>query len=300
MSNKNKNTSSVPGIILAESDKRQWQDINAFSVDWEPVTNEPIVVPKNNGIILGYRFEGAIKSNYKLGDDSWRHQECIKDDFMIVRAHEETRWRWETMGSGDEDDSLLTMILNLEQSLINSVASNAADTDHRLIEFNHQINLRDPVISYIFKRLHFELMNKDPLGRFSIDLLKQELTVHLLRNYSVFRQKIQDSKDGLSKQQLRLINDYIETNCHQNIALKNLADLINLSEYHFLRQYKAASNITPYQYILKCRFTRAMDLIKNSQLSIKQIASQVGYNDPSVFSKAFNKHFGFSPSFYRV
>ncbi len=287
----------MPGVVLADTKDKCWSGVNAFSVDWQPVNKKPFIVPKKTGLVLGYRFEGAIKSRYKLGDDKWRTQECRKGEFMIVRAHEETQWSWRNMSA--ENDSLLTMILNLEQSSIDSVVSNAADMDHKLAEFSHRANQRDHFVSDIFKRLHVELMNDDPLSGFSVDLLKQELIVHLLRRYSVFEKKVNDNAKGLSKEQLHRVNDYVRSYCAKEITLKELADLANMSEYHFSRQYKKASHISPYQYILDCRFEKAQQLLETTTLTIQEIALEVGYKDSSTFSKAFRKHFGVTAANYR-
>ena len=87
------------------------------------------------------------------------------------------------------------LTINVEEPLINSVASEAVDIDHRLVEFHHRINQRDLVISDIAKRTYFELINNDPFRKISVDILKQELTVHLLSGNTVYVTK----KGGLRK-----------------------------------------------------------------------------------------------------
>ncbi|MFT6389880.1 MAG: AraC family transcriptional regulator [Cellvibrionaceae bacterium] len=290
------NNKKIPGIILAESNSAVWDGLSSTLVDWQPVNREPFLVQKKTGLLLGYRFEGAIKSTYKLGDDKWRKQECLKDDFMIVRAHEITQWSWRHVST--EDASLLTMLLNVEQSLIDSIVSEAG-INPRCVEFHHLANQRDPLISQIFKRLLAELKRDDPLSKFSIDILKQELIVHLLRKYTASSHKINNGIRSLTQEQLCLVNDYIESCYAKDITLKDLAKLVNLSEYHFSRLYKQAAKISPYQYILQCRLKRAQELLSSSCIAIQKIAFQIGYNDSSAFNKAFNKYVGITPSAYR-
>ena len=289
---------AIPGIVLAESgNSEKWIGLKATAIDWQPVNRNPLTVKKSDGIILGYRLEGAIKSTYRLGEDRWRNQNCLKDDFMIVRAHEDGQWSWKNMSGAD--DSLLTMLINIEQSLIDSVASQVFEIDYSAAEFSHLINQRDPFVKDIIKRLLYELKNDDPLSKFSIDLLKQELVVHLLRHYSVFNHRLECHVKGLSKKQLRRVNDYIESYFHTDISLKELAGLISLSEYHFARLYKQSTKVTPYQYILTCRFKRAQQLLVETSLTTQQIAFQVGYKDDSTFNKAFSKYYGVPPGIYR-
>ena len=160
----------------------------------------------------------------------------------------QTKWCWHNIS--DEKESLLMLTINVEEPLINSVASEAVDIDHRLVEFHHRINQRDLVISDIAKRTYSELINNDPFRKISVDILKQELTVHLVRRNTVYVTKKEDCEKGLSKEKLYIVNAYIESYYFRDIALKDLANSVNMSEYHFLRQYKKATHITPYQYII--------------------------------------------------
>jgi AraC family transcriptional regulator len=294
--NKAQDVKKIPGIILAESDDKAWEGMKAVSVDWQPVNRKPFLIEKKTGIVLGYRFEGAIKSTYKLGDDKWRRQDCVKDDFMIVRAHEETKWSWQNMSA--EEDSLLTMIINIEQSLIDSITSQVG-IDHTRVEFHHLANQRDPYVTHIFKRLLLELNTMDPLSKLSVDTLKSELIIHLLRNYTVLAHKVEESTKGLSEAQIATVNDYIQAYYYNDITLKELANLVNLSEYHFSRLYKQSTGVTPYQYILQWRFKKAQELLSFTTLTVQQVAFQVGYKDASSFSKAFSKYFGLTPGLYR-
>lgn len=199
----------------------------------------------------------------------------------------------------NDNVSVLTSLLNIDQLLIDSVASKSCDINYKTIEFNQLTNQRDPVIKSIIQRLMAELKNYDPLSKLSVDILKQELVVHLLRQNGVQVYKKETHKKGLSEQQLIKVNSYIESHYSTEITLKDLANLVNLSEYHFARLYKQVANITPYQYILRCRFERAQQLLVESNLTIQQIAFEIGYKDDSTFSKAFNKFFGMSPGLYR-
>ena len=187
----------IPGIVHADSGSENWCGLNTMAIDLEPINKTPITIPNGSGIVLGYRFSGAVKSYYQLGDDRWQRAECSKGEFMLVRAHEETKWCWHNIS--DEKESLLMLTINVEEPLINSVASEAVDIDHRLVEFHHRINQRDLVISDIAKRTYFELINNDPFRKISVDILKQELTVHLLRRNTVFSQKKEDCEKGLDK-----------------------------------------------------------------------------------------------------
>lgn len=78
--------------------------------------------------------------------------------------------------------------------------------------------------------------------------------------------------------------------------IKEVATYCNLSEFHFFRSFRQAFYITPYQYILKKRLQLAASLLKEKTMSITAIALHCNFPDLFTFSKAFKKHFGYSPS----
>lgn len=113
-----------------------------------------------------------------------------------------------------------------------------------------------------------------------------------------------DNKNSQSKQTyFRLINkteDYIEQHLKEPISLSDLANNVNLSEFHFHRIFTKYSTETVNGFVTRFKLERAAIFLKvNSKISIIDIALEYGYNDPSSFSRSFKKHFGISPLKYR-
>jgi len=102
---------------------------------------------------------------------------------------------------------------------------------------------------------------------------------------------------------LNLINkaeDYIESHLDQKITLKDLADNVNMSEYHFHRLFKQGTSETLKNFITRIKMERsAIYLVLNSYISITDIAYRYGYCDTSSYCKAFKKHYGITPSHFR-
>ena len=94
--------------------------------------------------------------------------------------------------------------------------------------------------------------------------------------------------------------DYIEANLDKKIVLKDLAENVHFSEYHFHRLFSENSDETITQFVTRIKMERSgIFLITNPTLSITEIALRYGYNDSSTYSKAFKKHFHVSPTTYR-
>lgn len=78
--------------------------------------------------------------------------------------------------------------------------------------------------------------------------------------------------------------------------INEVAVYCSLSEFHFFRSFRQAFAISPYQYLLKKRLELAASLLKEKDMNITAIALHCNFPDLPTFSKAFKKHFGFSPS----
>lgn len=81
--------------------------------------------------------------------------------------------------------------------------------------------------------------------------------------------------------------------------LDDLSKKLYCSKNHAIREFRSAYNITPYEYILRKRFSVAETLLKNTKLSISEIAEKTGFCDVHYFSGMFSKRYGVSPSKYR-
>jgi AraC family transcriptional regulator len=88
---------------------------------------------------------------------------------------------------------------------------------------------------------------------------------------------------------------YIHNNLSDDLNVKHLSERFGFSFFHFHRILKSHLNEPLGNYINRVRLQAALNKIRFSNLSLTEIALQIGYGDCSAFSKAFSKEFGFSP-----
>lgn len=103
----------------------------------------------------------------------------------------------------------------------------------------------------------------------------------------------------LSRSHEHKIADYVQANLGKDISLNDLAQITGLSRFHFLRAFKRTTEETPYQYLLRLRVERAQTLLRESKLSVSQIAGAVGFKDSTQFIRTFRKKVGATPGAYR-
>ena len=95
------------------------------------------------------------------------------------------------------------------------------------------------------------------------------------------------------------VTKFLRENVHKNFSLEELAELRNLSKYHFNRQYRLKNGYAPMQHFTHMKVEQACLLLESSNMSVAEVGFQLGYEDPLYFSRVFRKVVGASPSAYR-
>lgn len=85
----------------------------------------------------------------------------------------------------------------------------------------------------------------------------------------------------------------------QHTSIQSIANALGYHRTHLTKLFKEATGLSPMQYLHKVRMRKAEALLESNDLTIAQVATSVGYNDPLFFSKQFRKWRGHSPSDYR-
>lgn len=81
----------------------------------------------------------------------------------------------------------------------------------------------------------------------------------------------------------------------ESISIEMLAELAELSHFHFCRVFKQATGMSPLQFVTRERMLRAQRLIRETPRSQIEIGLEVGYTSPSYFAQVFRRTVGESP-----
>jgi AraC-like DNA-binding protein len=104
---------------------------------------------------------------------------------------------------------------------------------------------------------------------------------------------------GKASLDLEALRAYMEENIHRQLDLEALAAVAHLSKYHFSARYKAATGYSPIQHFLHMKVEYACQLLDSTELSVKAVAAELGYDDALYFSRLFSRVMGESPRAYR-
>ena len=139
---------------------------------------------------------------------------------------------------------------------------------------------------------------------FSVPILKMRVR-NLLESRRNYRNRILQQVDDTGGIEAvpfedrfmeRIVKQVGEHMSDPDFKVESLSTAMNMAERTLQRKLKAMTNQTPQELIRSMRLNRARDLLENSNLSVSEVAFQVGYLEPTNFSRSFKKQFGFSPS----
>ncbi len=92
---------------------------------------------------------------------------------------------------------------------------------------------------------------------------------------------------------------YIDDNYHQQISMKKMAAMVNLSSTHFNQRFRALLRLSPTEYVLSRRVQHARNLLSETTQTLTEIAIASGFYDQSHFAKRFRRVTGLTPNAYR-
>ncbi|HTR07041.1 MAG TPA: AraC family transcriptional regulator [Paraburkholderia sp.] len=104
----------------------------------------------------------------------------------------------------------------------------------------------------------------------------------------------------LSRDCLRHALRFIHQNLDTDLSWVQIASAVGLAPFSFGRSFKVTTGLTPYQYVIRCRIRKAMNLLATSDQSICDIALDVGCSCQSHLTTLFRKHTGTTPGAFRA
>src|SRR6202171_6100179 len=149
-------------------------------------------------------------------------------------------------------------------------------------------------------KLKAEVGNSDPGSRQYAEALSLVLMHELIRSERTTSAAARPLRGGLPVWQQKRVVEFIEEHLAEEISLAALAQLVDLSIYHFARAFRQSIGAPPHRYHMARRMERARSLLqRGSALSVTQIGIQIGFHETSSFTRACRQFTGLTPTEYR-
>jgi len=165
-----------------------------------------------------------------------------------------------------------------------------------LMDFHDFIPVENlDLIAYLFERLNkiyakpsdFLMIEADSILRYLISLLRKETTEnieHMIKRIKPFEPVL----------------NYLEKNYSKKITLSEMAAMVHLQPTYFSTAFKKVFGLSPVEFVISKKLEKAQDMLFFTNLTIREIAFKVGFNDEFYFSRIFKKYLGISPAKYRI
>ncbi|MBD2258208.1 AraC family transcriptional regulator [Pseudanabaena sp. FACHB-2040] len=268
---------------LLSSVATQWDGI-LTAYDYMPPGETPEISVKQHGIGIFVDLPQPVLAE-RFIDGQFRREYVSPGDMVVVPADTWHRTRW-TLAGG-------VIVIGLEPKTFTQTVDETVGCDR--IELIPHFATADPLVQQIGLALKRALENAGSGSRLYAETMTTALMVHLLQYYSAQQLTLPIYSGGLPYPQLRRIVDYIQAHLDQDLSLRDLAAVVQLSPHYFSQLFKQSTGVTPHQYVIQRRVERAKELLKQTQLTLADVARVVGFVDQSHFHRHFKRLVGITP-----
>lgn len=166
-------------------------------------------------------------------------------------------------------------------------------------ELSATVDVRDVNIHTAARRLAQEASAPGMASSVLTDSIASTVAVDVCRYFKNETRREPMSGPQLSSSQLTLIRDFAHAHSHQELTLRDFAEICDLSVRHLTRAFRRSTGITLATHIAEIRLAIAKQLLRTTKLPPKVIAARVGFSSVSSFASAFRKTAGVTPRTFR-
>jgi AraC family transcriptional regulator len=156
---------------------------------------------------------------------------------------------------------------------------------------------RNPLLNELILALAEEVRTDNPSGPLYAETLGAAVAAQFLR--TELRPGERRGANGLGQVTLRRLFDYVEDHLAEQIRLRDLAAIAEMSTFQLVRRFKEVTGLPPHQYVTRRKIERAKQLLSEPDSSVLEVALACGFASPSHFAQAFRVVTGVTPRSYR-
>jgi AraC family transcriptional regulator len=276
----------LPQLPDASSRHRHWDGLVVDLHAWKGAGR--VVSHVTNHDVIAVRVSGATRLLQRR--DGKTHRSVATPG--TVTAHPRgmvSSFEWERPGA--------IVLLRFPPGLLAEAAESGPHPSQT--ELPNCFGVRDPFVERIAILLAAEVEQPShPAQRIIAQSLSCALAHHMVYRFGRPWPGPSERRSGLAERSLTRVLACIEENLGEPPTPAQLAQLANVSRFHFARLFRHSTGLSPMAYIERARLQRAKDLIRSGPLSLTEIAVLLGFADQSHFTRRFRRQFGYTPSVF--
>lgn len=278
----------IPGRLTLDSSSLGWEGVTLKGYHYSSL--DVVIPPMRDYMLVRYKGDEAMMSRRAGGP--WRSERVERGVFSLLTRGEQSQWKW--------DRPIDVAHIYLQQTEISRVAEDVFERDIDDVGMEDRIRSVDTILPCLMTAFEAELEGSRLGGGLYVAALKEQLCIHLLRQYAKVSFREVPMKGQLAAWQRRRLVQYIEENLERNLKLEELAAEARMSISGLIRKFHAEFHCAPHAYVLQRRVERAKQLLGGlSELPLKAVAANCGFSDQSHMIRHFKRALQQTPMDYR-
>jgi AraC family transcriptional regulator len=186
----------------------------------------------------------------------------------------------------------------LPRDALNAIADDA--NARRIADLNYQpVGIDDTTISSLGRAILPALTHPDQVNQLFVDHVLLALGVHVAQTYGEMRPPSRPVRGGLAPWQVKRAKEILSANLEGSVQLKEVAKECGLSVSHFSRAFRRTAGAAPHHWLMTRRVEAAKEKLRDSRLSLLDVALACGFSDQSHLTRVFTGMVGSSPGAWR-
>lgn len=266
--------------------------------------------PRLSSAALSWR--GCLLERHH-GRDLTVHEGFPLATLLVLHLHRTAVLEWEHAGRARRVDLPAGSLSLIPARCIHSALLHGeADFLALVLDASLLAGRTRPLVSLDASTLDPVLGFDDPLAREALLALEREVTAgspdsallaesvaaalaaQLARRLVRDAQPLEPAPATLTQSQLMDAVQFIEGTLDRRVTLREIADAVGLSPFHFARSFRSATGLSPYQFVLRRRVERASELLLRG-FDIAAAATACGFADQSHLTTHFKRRWGATP-----
>ena len=275
--------------LIAHSQDAGWRSLHAAILEEAPF--EAVEAPLRHPSLIYHiarptevsrRIEGAPRERTLIGPR------------RICLTPGETAAQWQHSGHPE------ILQVYLRQPIYEAAVAEIHGCDPAAAELVPRFAMLDPLLEQLAIAIANALRDGTVADGLYVDTLAQMMAAHLAWAHSSRSRPGRAAPAAvLSHTKIRRVIEYIEEHLDGDLSLAALAAEVGISPLYLARAFKAAIGLAPHRYVLSRRIEGAKDLLRNTSMTILDVALAVGFSSQSHLSHWFVRLVGVPPAAYR-
>ena len=283
----------VVGQVVADSTALHWPELYARVYRFPRVVDR-FLVPATPEPLISCQLRGFAEFRERDIGQNWLTRQLRRGDIFVTGSRTPYEVTF-TSPRGEELESIQIHVA-VDQFLAASNAVHPGKANEiGVIEFFG----RDPALAHLCFACAEMLASRESGKSKRVAALAQLFAIYIAEKYTELGSHKDEIRGGLPIARLRKVEDYVSEHLAEEISLEKTAEIVELSPFHFSRVFKQSTGMSPTQFVMRERITRAQQLVRETSRSIIEIALEVGYTSPSHFAQVFRRVVGVTPVEFR-